>query len=69
MVGDQRCYVPSHNSDLYRMYTLLSRIKDGLDPLRTRFEQHVKRAGLSTIEKISEDENLASGDRRTVVDC
>lgn len=51
------------------MYTLLSRIKDGLDPLRTRFEQHVKRAGLSTIEKISEDENLASGDRRTVVDC
>lgn len=47
-------------SDLQRMYNLLSRIQDGLDPLRTKFEAHVRRAGLSAVDKISEDggENL-----------
>lgn len=34
------------------MYLLLSRIPSGLDPLRTRFEQHVKKAGLESVEKI-----------------
>ena len=39
--------------DLARMYRLLSRIKDGLDPLRTRFETHVRKAGLSAVEKVA----------------
>lgn len=39
--------------DLARMYRLLSRIKDGLDPLRTKFETHVRKAGLAAVEKIA----------------
>ena len=33
------------------MYLLLSRIPSGLDPLRERFEQHVKKAGLESVER------------------
>ncbi|KAG5456026.1 MAG: Cullin, partial [Olpidium bornovanus] len=40
--------------DLFRMYSLLSRVAEGLDPLRTRFETHVRRAGLATIERIAD---------------
>lgn len=39
--------------DLARMYKLLSRIKDGLDPLRNRFEAHVRKAGLAAVEKVA----------------
>lgn len=39
--------------DLARMYRLLSRIKDGLDPLRTRFETHVRKDGLNAVEKVA----------------
>ncbi|KAL2833089.1 Cullin [Aspergillus pseudoustus] len=39
--------------DLARMYRLLSRIKDGLDPLRTKFEAHVRKAGLAAVEKVT----------------
>ena len=35
------------------MYSLLSRIPDGLNPLRDRFEKHVRKAGLSAIEKVA----------------
>jgi cullin 1 len=46
-------------SDLQRMYSLLSRIPDGLEPLRTKFEAHVRRAGLSAVDKIADgEENL-----------
>ncbi|RUP51948.1 hypothetical protein BC936DRAFT_144264 [Jimgerdemannia flammicorona] len=45
--------------DLHRMYSLLARIPDGLDPLRTRFEAHVRRAGLSAIEKIADTQQDA----------
>ena len=38
--------------DLNRMYNLLFRIQGGLEPLRTRFEDHVKRAGLEAVERI-----------------
>ncbi|KAF2136115.1 uncharacterized protein K452DRAFT_238070 [Aplosporella prunicola CBS 121167] len=45
--------------DLARMYKLLARIPNGLDPLRTRFENHVRKAGLSAVEKVATDgENL-----------
>ncbi|KAL4873749.1 hypothetical protein BDV12DRAFT_52519 [Aspergillus spectabilis] len=39
--------------DLARMYRLLSRIKEGLDPLRTKFEAHVRKAGLAAVEKVA----------------
>lgn len=39
--------------DLARMYRLLSRIKDGLDPLRAKFETHVRKAGLAAVEKVA----------------
>ena len=41
--------------DLGRMYKLLSRIPDGLDPLRSRFEAHVRKAGLAAVEKVATD--------------
>ncbi|KAL8867075.1 MAG: hypothetical protein Q9174_005897 [Haloplaca sp. 1 TL-2023] len=39
--------------DLARMYRLLNRIVDGLDPLRSRFEQHVRKCGLASVAKIA----------------
>jgi len=45
--------------DLGRMYNLLARIPEGLDPLRTRFETHVRKAGLAAVEKVAmEAENI-----------
>ena len=45
--------------DMARMYKLLARIPEGLDPLRTRFEAHVRRAGHLAVEKVAEQgENL-----------
>ena len=45
--------------DMARMYKLLARIPEGLDPLRTRFEAHVRRAGHLAVEKIADQgENL-----------
>lgn len=41
--------------DLARMYNLLSRIQDGLEPLRRKFETHVRNAGLSAVEKVAND--------------
>lgn len=41
--------------DMQRMYNLLSRIPDGLDPLRTKFEAHVRNAGLAAVAKVSAD--------------
>jgi cullin 1 len=38
--------------DLSRMYGLLSRIPNGLEPLRKRFEEHVKKAGMDAVEKV-----------------
>lgn len=40
------------DEDLQRMYALLSRIPEGLEPLRKRFELHVKQAGLSSVLKL-----------------
>lgn len=53
-----------HADDLSRIYTLLSRIPEGLEPLRTKFEQHVKRVGLAAVEKVvggSEPSAAANG--------
>ncbi|EFY85874.1 cullin [Metarhizium acridum CQMa 102] len=42
--------------DMARMYNLLSRIPDGLDPLRTKFEKHVLKAGLAAVQKVQSSE-------------
>ncbi|XP_004347371.1 Cullin 1 [Capsaspora owczarzaki ATCC 30864] len=46
----------SHNQvdDLARMYTVLSRVANGLDSLRVILEEHVSAQGLSAIESCSE---------------
>ncbi|OAD74412.1 Cullin [Phycomyces blakesleeanus NRRL 1555(-)] len=54
--------------DLRRMYSLLARIPDGLDPLRKSFEAHVKKAGLSAIERIAQQEGEVV-DPKTYVDA
>ena len=41
--------------DLARMYKLLSRIIDGLEPLRTKFEAHVRKSGLAAVEKVASE--------------
>lgn len=38
--------------DMARMYNLLSRIPDGLEPLRQRFETHVRKVGLAAVQKV-----------------
>jgi len=40
------------DEDLQRMYSLLSRIPEGLEPLRKKFEEHVKRTGLAAVSKL-----------------
>ncbi|OCH90897.1 Cullin-domain-containing protein [Obba rivulosa] len=40
------------DEDLQRMYALLARIPEGLEPLRKKFEEHVKRAGLAAVTKL-----------------
>jgi cullin 1 len=37
--------------DMARMYKLLARIPEGLDPLRNKFEAHVRSCGLMAVEK------------------
>ncbi|TCD69043.1 hypothetical protein EIP91_009106 [Steccherinum ochraceum] len=40
------------DEDLQRMYALLARIQEGLEPLRKKFEEHVKKAGQSAVAKL-----------------
>ncbi|KAF8582805.1 Cullin-domain-containing protein [Ramaria rubella] len=40
------------DEDLQRMYALLARIPEGLEPLRKKFEEHVKQAGLAAVFKL-----------------
>ncbi|EME47496.1 hypothetical protein DOTSEDRAFT_69438 [Dothistroma septosporum NZE10] len=45
--------------DMARMYKLLARIPEGLDPLRAKFETHVRAAGHQAVEKVADQgENL-----------
>ena len=41
--------------DLARMYKLLYRVHDGLEPLRNKFEAHVRKSGLAAVEKVAVD--------------
>ena len=40
------------DEDLQRMYALLARIPEGLEMLRKKFEEHVKRAGHAAISRL-----------------
>ncbi|PHH74756.1 hypothetical protein CDD82_4796 [Ophiocordyceps australis] len=42
--------------DMARMYNLLARIPDGLEPLRVRFETHVRKAGHNAVQKVQSSE-------------
>ncbi|KAG9245751.1 Cullin [Calycina marina] len=53
--------------DMERMYNLLARIPDGLEPLRSRFEAHVRKAGLAAVAKISTEGDKL--DPKTYVDA
>ncbi|KAH6902807.1 ubiquitin-protein ligase [Coprinopsis sp. MPI-PUGE-AT-0042] len=59
------------DEDLQRMYALLSRIPEGLEPLRKRFEGHVKAAGLAAVEKLVGEggANADSVDPKAYVDA
>ena len=59
------------DEDLQRMYALLSRIPEGLEPLRKRFEAHVKNAGLAAISKLvgNAGANTESLDPKAYVDA
>ncbi|KAI0755249.1 Cullin-domain-containing protein [Daedaleopsis nitida] len=58
------------DEDLQRMYALLSRIPEGLEPLRKRFEDHVKRAGLAAVAKlVGEGGAAAEVDPKAYVDA
>jgi len=39
--------------DLGRMFKLLARISNGLEPLRTKFEAHVRKAGLAAVDRVA----------------
>ncbi|KAI9009083.1 Cullin [Hyaloraphidium curvatum] len=46
--------------DLQRMYALLNRVPEGLEPLRTRFEAHVRRQGLAAVERVEASAGAAA---------
>ncbi|THX02615.1 Cullin-domain-containing protein [Aureobasidium pullulans] len=54
--------------DMTRMYKLLARIPEGLDPLRSRFEAHVLRAGNAAVDKVASAAENAL-DPKTYVDA
>jgi len=53
------------------MYALLSRIPEGLEPLRKKFEEHVKKAGLAAVAKLMGEgsEGADSLDPKAYVDA
>ncbi|THV05232.1 Cullin-domain-containing protein [Dendrothele bispora CBS 962.96] len=59
------------DEDLQRMYALLSRIPEGLEPLRKRFEEHVKKSGLAAVARLVGEGGSATDslDPKTYVDA
>lgn len=53
--------------DLARMYKLLSRVSGGLEPLRAKFEMHVRKAGLAAVAKINT--GAAAVDPKSYIDA
>lgn len=57
------------DEDLQRMYALLSRIPEGLEPLRKKFEEHVKKAGLDAVSRLIGSPNNEGLDPKAYVDA
>ncbi|KAG5438688.1 hypothetical protein PCANB_002408 [Pneumocystis canis] len=57
----------NRHDDMARMYTLLSRISNGVNPLKIKFEAHVYKAGLLAIEKIFD--NSTNSDPKFYIDA
>jgi cullin 1 len=59
------------DEDLQRMYALLSRIPEGLEPLRIKFEEYVKKAGLAAVADLLGEgsESADSVDPKAYVDA
>jgi cullin 1 len=58
------------DEDLQRMYALLSRIPEGLEPLRKKFEDHVKKSGLDAVQKLNtEGSDAAAVEPKAYVDA
>lgn len=55
-------------TDLKRLYNLLSKITPGLDVVKTKFEAHVRKAGLASVEKIAPTDGSAP-DGKVYVDA
>ena len=55
--------------DMARMYKLLARIPEGLDPLRNRFESHVLRAGNAAVDKVVASAENGNIDPKTYVEA
>jgi cullin 1 len=55
-------------TDLKRLYSLLSKIVPGLDVVKTKFEAHVRKAGLASVEKIAPTDG-GSPDGKIYVDA
>ena len=51
-MGDSFPGLLDSDEDLQRMYSLLSRIPDGLEPLQNKFPDHVAKMGLAAISKL-----------------
>jgi len=49
------------DEDLQRMHSLLSRIPEGLEPLRGKFEEYVERTGLAAVSKVVGTDPAAVG--------
>ncbi|KIM41144.1 hypothetical protein M413DRAFT_445858 [Hebeloma cylindrosporum] len=58
------------DEDLQRIYSLLSRIPDGLEPLQQKFEEHVVKSGLAATSKLVEAGSTAESlDLKLYVDA
>lgn len=55
-------------ADFHKMYILLSRIKDGLDPIQRILEDYIKKQGLLAVEKLVSESEDQSVDSRVYVD-
>ncbi|EPS94100.1 hypothetical protein FOMPIDRAFT_1020253 [Fomitopsis schrenkii] len=57
------------DEDLQRMYALLARISEGLEPLCKRFEEHVKRSSLTAVSKLVGQGGADAVDPKAYVDA
>ena len=65
----QRLLDADRQEDLARMYRLLQRVPNGLEPLRTRFETHVRKAGEDSVERVAATQEGDALDPKVYVDA